>query len=257
MIHVERREHGIAWVTIDRPAARNAMTFAMWERLRSIAGELDGDAAVRVVAITGAGGAAFVSGTDIAEFRAFEGGDDGVAYEARMEAVVRALEAIRVPTIAAIAGFCTGGGVSIAATCDLRIGTPSTRIGIPVARTLGNCLSVANVARLADLIGIDAAKAMVLTGRLLDANEALRRGFLSEIVPDDAALHARALEIAETIAGLAPLTLRATKAMARRLHDARVLPDCEDLIRLCYGSADFREGRTAFLDKRPPTWTGT
>lgn len=256
MIRVEQRPPGIAWVTIDRPAARNAMTFAMWERLRAIAVELDANADVRVVAITGAGSAAFVSGTDIAEFRAFTGGDDGVAYEARIEAVVRALEAIRVPTIAAIAGFCTGGGVSIAATCDLRIGAPSTRVGIPVARTLGNCLSVANVARLADVIGIDAARALVLTGRLLDANEALRRGFLSEIVPDDDMLHARTLELAEAIAGLAPLTLRATKEMARRLRDLRVLPDAEDLIRLCYGSDDFREGRTAFLDKRRPEWTG-
>lgn len=257
MIRVERRANGIAWITIDRPAARNAMTFAMWECLREVAGELDADADVRVVAITGAGGAAFVSGTDIAEFRAFTGGDDGIAYEARMEAVLRALEAIRVPTIAAIGGFCTGGGVSIAAACDLRVGAPNARIGIPVARTLGNCLSLANVARLADLIGIDIAKQMVLTARLLDADEALRRGFLSELVAADDALHARTLEIAEGIAGLAPLTVRATKAMARRLLDARVLPDDDDLIRLCYGSRDFREGRTAFLDKRRPEWTGS
>ena len=257
MIRVEHRAPGIAWITVDRPAARNAMTFAMWERLRETAGELDLDPAVKVVVLTGAGGAAFVSGTDIAEFRAFTGGDDGIAYEARMEAVMRALETIRVPTIAAIAGSCTGGGAGIAACCDLRIGAPNARIGVPVARTLGNCLSIANLARVGDLIGADAAKAMLLTGRLIDAAEALRCGFLSEIAPSGDLLQSRALEVAQAIAGLAPLTLRVTKAMVRRLRDARVLPNDDDLIRLCYGSHDFREGLTAFLDKRAPEWTGT
>ncbi|GAC1571498.1 MAG: enoyl-CoA hydratase/isomerase family protein [Candidatus Elarobacter sp.] len=255
MIRIEHREEGVAWVTVDRPEARNAMTFPMWARLRELAGELDADAAVRAVVFTGAGGA-FVSGTDIAEFRAFAGADDGIAYEARIDAVVRALEAIRVPTIAAVAGVCTGGGVSIAATCDVRIGAPGARVGVPIARTLGNCLSLANVARLAGLIGIDAAKALVLTGRLVDANEALRLGFFGELVASDDALHDRASEVAASIAALAPLTLRATKEMARRLRAARVLPGDDDLIRLCYGSSDFREGFTAFLAKRPALWTG-
>ena len=257
MIRVEHRAEGIAWITVDRPGARNAMTFAMWERLREVAVELDADPSVKVVVVTGAGQAAFVSGTDIAEFRAFSGGDDGIAYEARMEAVLRALEAIRVPTIAAIAGSCTGGGAGIAACCDLRIGAPNARIGVPVARTLGNCLSIANIARVAGVIGADAAKAMLLTGRLIDAAEALRCGFLSEIAPSDDALQPRVSEIAESIAGLAPLTLRAAKTMVRRLRDARVLPADDDLIRLCYGSNDFREGLTAFLDKRAPAWTGS
>lgn len=257
MIRVEQRATGIAWITVDRPAARNAMTFAMWERLREAAGELDADPAVKVVVLTGAGDAAFVSGTDIAEFRAFTGGDDGIAYEARMEAVMRALETIRVPTIAAIAGSCTGGGAGIAACCDLRIGAPNARIGVPVARTLGNCLSIANLARVAELVGADAAKAMLLTGRLIDAPEALRCGFLSEIAPAGELLQSRASEVAQAIAELAPLTLRATKTMVRRLRDARVLPSDDDLIRLCYGSRDFREGLTAFLDKRAPEWTGT
>ena len=257
MIRVERRDGGIAWLTIDRPEARNAMTFAMWARLREIAVELDADPAVRVVVITGVDGTAFVSGTDIAEFRAFAGADDGVAYEARMEAVIGALEAIRVPTIAAIAGACTGGGVSLAAACDLRIGAPNARVGLPIARTLGNCLSLANVVRLADVIGVDAAKALVLTGRLLDAAAALRIGFLSEIPAGEDALHEHALGVAESIARLAPLTLRATKEMARRARASRTLPDDEDLIRLCYGSRDFREGLTGFLGKRRPEWTGS
>jgi enoyl-CoA hydratase len=256
MIRLERRDGGIAWVVFDRPAARNAMTFAMWERLRELAAELDADADVRVVIFTGAGSQAFVSGTDIAEFRALDGADGGVAYEARIEAVIAALEAISVPTIAAIAGACTGGGVSIAAACDLRIGSSQARLGVPIARTLGNCVSLRNVARIAALVGIDAVKALLLTGRLLNATQALQAGLLSEVVEPDA-LAARAQALAEELAALAPVTLRVTKEMCRRLRDATPLPDYEDLIRTCYGSADFHEGVTAFLEKRRPHWTGS
>ncbi len=212
---------------------------------------------MRAVVITGAGDRAFVAGTDIAEFTAFRDGEDGVAYEARIDAAVDALEAIRVPTIAAIAGACTGGGVSIAATCDIRVGSPSTRVGVPIARTLGNCISARNIARLAGLIGLDTAKALIFSGALIDADAAHRARFLTEIAPADDALHARAQAIAEATAALAPLTLRATKEIARRLRAATPIPDDHDLIRLCYGSADFREGRTAFLAKRAPRWSGT
>jgi enoyl-CoA hydratase/carnithine racemase len=232
------------------------MTFAMWARLREIALELDADPAVRVVVLTGSGREAFVAGTDIAEFRAFTGGDDGIAYEARMDATIGALDALRVPAIAAIAGACTGGGVSIAAACDLRVGAPNVRIGIPIARTLGNVISLRNVARVAELIGLDRAKALLLTGALIGADEALRAGFLTEVAADVDALYARAQALAESIAGLAPLTLRASKEIARRIRATRPLPDDEDLIRVCYGSRDFREGLTAFLDKRRPNWSG-
>lgn len=257
MIRVERRERGIVWMIVDRPQARNAMTFAMWKQLRESAETLAGEASVRAVVVTGAGGEAFVAGTDIAEFRAFAGADDGIAYESRMDAVIGALEAIPVPVIAAIAGACTGGGVSVAAACDLRIGAPNARVGVPIARTLGNCISLRNFARVAELIGVDRVKALLLTGALLGAEDALRAGFLTEVVSSGGALHARAQELAEQIAGLAPLTLRASKEMARRLRAAAAFPDDEDLIRSCYGSRDFREGLTAFLDKRRPDWTGT
>ncbi len=256
MIAVERGDGGIARIVIDRPEARNAMTFAMWDRLRDVAHELDADEAVRIVIVTGAGERAFVAGTDIAEFGAFRDGDDGIAYEARIDAAIDALEAIRVPTIAAVAGACTGGGVSIAATCDLRIGSPATRVGIPIARTLGNCISARNLARVAGLIGLDAAKALIFSGTLLDAATARRVGFLSDVTATDDALHPRARELADELSSRAPLTLRATKEMARRLRAAAAIPDDRDLIRLCYGSEDFREGRSAFLDKRPPLWRG-
>jgi enoyl-CoA hydratase len=256
VIRVERRDGGIAWIVFDRPEARNAMTFAMWERLRELAVELDADHDVRVVVFSGSGTQAFVSGTDIGEFRALDGADDGIAYEGRIEAVIAALEAIRVPTIAAIAGACTGGGVSIAAACDLRIGTPQTRIGVPIARTLGNCVSARNIARIAAIVGIDAVKALLLTARLLDAPQALAAGLLNEVVESDA-LPGRAQALAEELVALAPLTLRATKEMCRRLRAATPVPDSDDLVRLCYGSDDFREGLTAFLDKRRPHWSGS
>ena len=257
MIRVERRERGIAWVVVDRPQARNAMTFAMWERLREVAGELDADPSVRVVVLTGAGSEAFVAGTDIAEFRAFRSADDGVAYEQRINAVIDALEAIRVPTIAAIAGACTGGGVSVAATCDLRIGAPNARIGVPIARTLGNCISLRNFARVAGIVGAgrgeDAAAHRQAAGRAEDAPAC---GFLTELGRATTRCTRARRTVAEELGALAPLTLRATKEMARRLRRRGPLPDDEDLIRLCYGSRDFREGLTAFLDKRRPQWTG-
>ena len=255
-IRVERRERGIVWVRFDRPQARNAHDARDVGRLRDIATGLDADPTCASWCSPAGRPAAFVSGTDIGEFRAFAGADDGVAYEARIEGVIAALEAIRVPTIAAVGGACTGGGVSIAAACDLRIGAPGTRVGVPIARTLGNCISLANIARVAELIGLDRVKALLLTGRLIGAEEALRAGFLSELAESDEALPAHAQAVAEALAELAPLTLRATKEMSRRLRAAQPLPEDDDVIRACYGSADFREGMEAFLAKRRPRWDG-
>lgn len=255
MIRLERRSHGIVWVWIARRQSRNAMTFAMWDALQEHAAELDADPTVRAIVFCGEGGDAFVAGTDIAEFRGFTAGD-GVAYEARMEAVMIALEAIRVPTIAAIAGACTGGGVAFAATCDLRIGAPNARIGIPIARTLGNMIALKNCVRVARLIGFDAVKRLIMTGQLLDADAAFRAGFLTEISADDAGLEAHAQTSAEALVALAPLTLRATKEIGRRLAATAMLPDDDDLIRACYGSADFARGIAAFLGKTRPNWIG-
>jgi enoyl-CoA hydratase len=251
-----RVEDGIAHLTFNRPQARNAMTFAMYERMAAICEELNGDDSVKALILTGAGDKAFASGTDISQFRAFKTPQDALDYESRIDRVLGTLERCRVPTIAAIAGACTGGGAGIACCCDLRIGTASTRIGFPIARTLGNCLSMSNISRLTALVGPARVKDLIFTARLIEAPEALALGVINEVVPDVEALQQRAGELARLIAGHAPLTLRATKEALRRLQRRLTREEGEDLILSCYMSADFREGMDAFLNKRTPHWQG-
>jgi enoyl-CoA hydratase/carnithine racemase len=247
---------GIGRVTFNRPQARNAFTFAMYERLAQICRQADADRAIKVLVFQGAGDKAFASGTDINQFRAFKTPHDAIEYESRMDGVLTTLERCRVPTIAAIAGACTGGGAGIAVCCDLRIGTKTAKIGIPIARTLGNCLSMSNLSRLTALIGPARVKDLIFTARLVDADEAARLGLLNEVVEDVGALQQRASELAQLIAGHAPLTLQATKQALARLQPRLSREDGEDLVLSCYMSSDFREGLDAFLTKRAPRWTG-
>jgi len=248
---------GIARVTFNRLQARNAMLFSMYERLAEICGEIEADKSVRALILTGAGEKAFAAGTDISQFRAFKTPEDALAYEARVDRVLGALERVRVPTIAAIAGACTGGGAGMAACCDLRIAASNVRFGFPIARTLGNCLSVSNYARLVALIGPAKVKDMVFTARLVEAEEAKAIGLINEILPDPAALAVRAEELAQLVAANAPLTLRATKEALRRIKERSLAGEADkDLLLMCYMSSDFREGMDAFLNKRPPVWKG-
>ena len=250
------RRGAVLWITFNRPEARNAMTLAMYGRLHGLCGEIEADAELRAVVLVGAGGQAFVSGTDIAEFEAFESGDDALRYESLMDEVFSALENLRIPTIAALRGACTGGGAGIAAVCDLRIAAPSLRFGYPVARTLGNCLSVRNYARVVALAGEAAVKQLVYSAELIDARRAYELGVVQEVVSDEPALEPRVDALAAQIAANAPLTIAATKEALRRLRDqGRTAPD-RDLILSCYLSDDFREGRRAFFEKRPARWTG-
>jgi len=253
---VERRG-AIMWITFNRPQARNALTWNMYSRLEEACREVNADRSVRAVVLTGAGGKAFVAGTDIGQFRAFKTEQDALDYEARGNKVMSALESVRVPTIAAIAGSCTGAGAAIAACCDLRIATPSARYGFPIARTLGNCLSMANYTRAASLIGFARLKDVMMRARLMDAKEMLGCGLLSDVTPDEESLQTRAQSLAEEVAALAPLTLWASKEALRRVRD-RLLPEGvdSDLIIACYTSQDFKEGVEAFLAKRKPVWTG-
>jgi enoyl-CoA hydratase len=248
---------GVGRITFNRPHARNAFTFRMYERLEEICQQAQDDSSVRVLVLTGAGDKAFAAGTDISEFKRFSTATDALNYEARIDRVLSALECSRVPTIAAIAGACTGGAATIAACCDLRIGAANARFGIPIARTLGNCLSMSNYVRLAALLGPARVKDIIFTARLIGAEEARAIGLLSEVLPDYAALHGRADELARTVALQAPLTLRVTKEALRRIKEKMSPEEDRDLILMCYMSGDFREGMDAFLNKRTPNWKGT
>ncbi|MDF3010327.1 MAG: hypothetical protein K0S03_1123 [Burkholderiales bacterium] len=251
----ELRE-GIAHVTFNRPQARNALTFAMYERLAEVCAIANADRSIRAMLLTGAGDKAFAAGTDISQFRAFDKPQDALDYEARIDRVLGALERCRVPTIAAIQGACTGGGAGIAVCCDLRIAAGNARFGFPVARTLGNCLSTGNYARLAALLGPARVKDMIFRARLVEAPEALDIGLVGEVVDEPAALMPRALELAKLVASHAPLTLQATKEALLRLRPTMPAGSGEDLILMCYMSQDFREGMDAFLSKRAPRWQG-
>ena len=242
-------------LTFNRPAARNALTWNMYERLTRACEEVDADDRIRVLVLRGAGGKAFVAGTDISQFRVFETAEAGIAYERDGDRRIGRLEAVGKPVIAQIQGFAVGGGFRIAAACDLRIATPDARFGAPIARTLGNCLSMEAYARLLDLFGPSRLKELIFTARLLTATEAHAAGFVHEIVAAEA-IEARVGALAEELASHAPITLRVTKEAVRRLHAARPLPDGDDLIALTYTSADFREGVRAFLAKDKPRWTG-
>jgi len=244
---------GVGWITFNRPEARNAFTFAMYERLREICEAAEPGGEARALVMRGAGGKAFGAGTDMSQFRAFSKPEDAWGYEQRMERVFSAIERCPVPTIAAIEGACTGGGAAIAAACDLRVANPQLKYGFPVARTLGNCLSVSNLARLSEIIGAARVREILMTARLVEAEEAKAIGLVSEITPN---VEARAAELAATVASHAPLTLRATKEGLRRLRAAAAEVDDRDLIAMCYMSEDFREGLEAFLGKRKPDWKG-
>jgi enoyl-CoA hydratase len=248
--------NGIGRATFNRPQARNAFTFEMYERLAHICEQADKDRSIKVLVLQGAGDKAFASGTDINQFRAFKTPEHAIEYESRLDRVLATLEECRVPTIAAIAGACTGGGAGIAACCDLRVGTKTTRFGFPIARTLGNCLSMSSVSRLAALIGPARVKDLIFTARLVGAEEAARVGLLNEVVEDLPALQQRVEELATLIAANAPLTLRATKQALARLQRRLSREEGEDLILMCYMSRDFREGLDAFLNKRQPQWAG-
>lgn len=249
------RDGAIVTLTFNRPEARNAMTWGMYERLNEVCEEVDGDDAVRVLVLKGAGGKAFVAGTDISQFLDFKSAEDGLRYERDSDQRTGRIARVKKPVIAQIQGFAVGGGFGIAAGADLRIATADARFGVPMARTLGNCLSMRAYARFLDLFGPSRLKELMLTARLLTADEALSAGFVHEIVAAER-IEARVRELAEQVASLAPITLWVTKEAIRRIQEAQPLPDGDDLIAKTYGSDDFREGVRAFVDKRTPRWTG-
>jgi enoyl-CoA hydratase/carnithine racemase len=251
------KEGNQAWITFNRPAVHNAMTWAMYNRLEAVCEEIDADDDIRAVVLRGAGGKAFVAGTDISQFSEFSSGDDALAYEQRIDRIIGRIERLAKPTIAQINGYCVGGGAGIALACDFRYAADDLRFGIPVAKTLGNCLSMANFARLVDLLGPALTKEVLMLARLLKADEAKAAGVVNNVfAPEDLAAEVQA--VAERLTQLAPLTLRATKEAIRRIQaQRRISPEQgEDLILSCYTSDDFKNAVSAFTAKRKYAWQG-
>lgn len=244
----------IATLTFNRPQARNALTWEMYDALARACDAVDADPDLRVLVIRGEGGS-FAAGTDISQFRDFRTGEDGVAYERRLDAMVERLERVTVPTIAQVDGAAVGGGCLIALACDLRVCSDRARLGVPIARTLGNCLSLANLARLVDLVGPARTRELLLTGRLIAADEALALGLASRVVPA-ASLAGETRALAQELVLRATSTVAATKALLQRLRDHRrpAPGSADDVIAACYGSADFHEGVSAFAEGRKPRW---
>jgi len=243
----------VATLTFNRPEARNAMTWEMYQALVEACERVDRDAAVRVLVFRGAGGKAFVAGTDIAQFQEFKNREDGLKYEERLDHVLERLERVTKPTIAQVEGVAAGGGCAIALTCDLRVATPEAAFGIPIARTLGNCLSMANTARLVDLIGPARTRELVFRARLVGGDEALQAGLVNEVVADEQLL-ARALEVAEKLASGASAAFGATKRLiAHSLGalESQMVLESETIARHAVGE-EGKEGVSAFLDKRTP-----
>jgi enoyl-CoA hydratase len=248
------QDGGVLTVVFNRPEQRNAMTFAMYEGLEEACDRADSDGSVRVLVLRGAGGRAFVAGTDIAQFLEFSSGDDGIAYEERITRVVNRLEDVTVPTVAAVEGACVGGGLALAAACHLRIATRSSTFGVPIARTLGNCLSMNSYSLLVHHLGPARTLDLLLRARLLTAEEAHGAGFLSELV-DDGGLDDTLSALVATLLSHAPLSMKAAGQAVARLRRA-TLPDGDDLVREVFGSEDFRAGVRAFVAREQVTWRG-
>ncbi|HEX6555226.1 MAG TPA: enoyl-CoA hydratase [Ktedonobacteraceae bacterium] len=243
----------VAMITLSRPAALNAMTWTMYQQLEAHLESLAASDTTRAIIIQGEG-KAFAAGTDIQQFRGFSG-EDGIAYEHKMEAIVERLYTISKPTIAAIHGYAVGAGLVLASACDLRYATPTSRFGVPIARTLGNCITLKNYKHLVDSFGSMRTKEMLFTGRLLTATDAEQCGFLTAIT-DEEKLITHVTGVAQQISSLAPLTIWSVKEAQARLNAAEKAIDYDDVLARIYGSSDFAEGVQAYLEKRKPNWRG-
>lgn len=255
---VERRG-ATGWIVFNRPGSRNALTLTMYDRLITACKELGDDPDILVIGVRGAGTEAFSAGTDISELTAIDTGVQGIAYETRVESALHQLEEVPKPTVALLQGAVVGGGAAIALACDIRIAADNLRFGVPIARTVGNCLSANNLIRLMEVVGPALTLDLIYTGRLIDAEEAFDVGLVHRV----AALAVAADEanaLAETLSRHAPLTLHAAKRMVGLIRSARRAqvsdPELEELVRLVYDSDDFQEGVSAFRENRSPRWNG-
>jgi enoyl-CoA hydratase/carnithine racemase len=255
---IAERKGPIGWITFSNPERHNAMNMEMWQALPRAIANFESDDDVKVIVLRGAGDRAFISGADISEFEKYRSSAEAVAaYEELAGATMRSLQTVAKPTIAMIRGYCIGGGLAIAVSCDMRIATEGSTFAIPAAR-LGVGYLFDGVKRLRDLVGPSYAKEIFFTARRIQASEALRMGLINRMV-SDADLEAVVGETCASIAENAPLTIRSVKLMIEELDKPSGEPDyqmCENLVRDCFASEDYREGRTAFMEKRKPVFRG-
>jgi enoyl-CoA hydratase/carnithine racemase len=248
------RDGPVVHAELTNPRRRNALTWAMYDQLSAMCDTVVADSDVRLVVIRGAG-EAFAAGTDVHQFTDFADGADGLAYERRVARVLDRLLGLRVPLLGVVDGPAVGAGLAIAAVCDILVATPRARFGVPIARTLGNCIPAAVLARLQQRLGAGRTMAGLLTARLIDAEDAAAAGLVYAVWPAEE-LEAGVADLIRVLCAGAPLTLAALKEMDRRLAAAAMAVEDADLLERCYGSADFREGVTAFLEHRRPVWVG-
>jgi enoyl-CoA hydratase/carnithine racemase len=253
-----RVENGIGWVTFNNPERHNAVSLEMWQGLGDIMQAFEADDAVRVVVLTGAGKKAFVAGADISEFEEKRASSEQrESYGVVSGRGYAALNRCSKPVIAMIRGYCIGGGLVLALAADIRFATSSSKFGVPAAR-LGLGYDYPGVAALARLVGAARAADILYTARHLDADEALRFGLI-EFVVADVSLEQSVTEYAESITQNAPLTIRAVKASLQaysRYTQRSDLGAVDELVKRCFDSEDYREGRRAFMEKRKPEFRG-
>lgn len=251
------RDGGLAVLVIDNPARLNALTADMWAAIPRLVGEAEADPDIRIIVLNGAGGKAFSAGADISEFDSARTGDAAKAYDALNHAAFEALLGAAKPTLAMIEGFCLGGGLGIAACCDLRIANDAATFAIPAAK-LGLGYHPRWVRTLLTLAPPSAVKELLFTGRRFTASEALAIGLVNRVHPA-AALDGEMRGLAETIAANAPMTIRAAKAAINALTlkpETADIAMLEALVKACFDSADYAEGRRAFAEKRKPQFKG-
>lgn len=251
-----KKDGPIGWMTFNNPERRNAMSLEMWEGVAEIMAEFQADENIRVVVMHGAGDKAFVSGADISQFEKMRA-DAAMTeqYNARAEAGRKAIRDFDRPIIAMIRGFCMGGGLGVAMSADLRFAAEGSTFGIPAAR-----LSIAytgdNIVNLYNLVGPSRAKDILYSARRLDEQEALSIGLINRVFSPEK-LEEETRAYCDTLAGNAPLSIKAHKVILGELSKKN--PDqskIDAVATMCFDSADYKEGRTAFMEKRKPVWKG-